>query len=54
MRFADAIATYHGGTVVAAPPVPPGITMAVRAQAERALATFIKQHLKGKGESGSA
>jgi nucleotide-binding universal stress UspA family protein len=51
MRFADAIATYHGGTVVVLHLVPPGITMAVRAQAERALATFIKQHLKGKGEA---
>ncbi|MFL5687890.1 MAG: glucosyl-3-phosphoglycerate synthase, partial [Chloroflexota bacterium] len=51
IRFADAIATYHGGTVVVLHLVPPGITMAVRAQAERALATFIKQHLKGKGEA---
>jgi hypothetical protein len=31
--------------------VPPGITMAVRAQAERALAAFIKQHLRGHGEA---
>ena len=31
--------------------VPPGITMAVRAQAERALASFIKQHLRGRGEA---
>ena len=51
IRFADAIATYHGATVVVLHLVPPGITMAVRAQAERALATFIKQHLKGKGEA---
>jgi len=51
MRFADAIATYHGATVVVLHLVPAGITMAVRAQAERALATFIKQHLKGKGEA---
>ena len=51
IRFADAIATYHGGTVVVLHLVPPGITMAVRAQAERALTTFIKQHLKGKGEA---
>ena len=29
----------------------PGITMAVRAQAERALTAFIKQHLKGRGEA---
>ncbi len=51
MRFADAIATYHGATVVVLHLVPAGITMAVRAQAERALAAFIKQHLKGKGEA---
>ena len=51
MRFADAIATYHGATVVVLHLVPAGITMAVRAQAERALTTFIKQHLKGRGEA---
>ncbi len=51
IRFADAIATYHGATVVVLHLVPAGITMAVRAQAERALTTFIKQHLKGKGEA---
>ncbi|MGP1673612.1 MAG: glucosyl-3-phosphoglycerate synthase [Candidatus Limnocylindrales bacterium] len=51
IRFADAIATYHGATVVVLHLVPAGITMAVRAQAERALAAFIKQHLKGKGEA---
>ena len=51
IRFADAIATYHDATVVVLHLVPPGITMAVRAQAERALATFVKQHLKGKGEA---
>ena len=28
IRFADAIATYHGGTVVVLHLVPPGITMA--------------------------
>ncbi len=51
LRFADAIATHHGGTVVVLHLVPPGITMAVRAQAERALGAFIKQHLRGKGEA---
>ena len=50
MRFADAIAAHHGATVVVLHLVPPGITMAVRAQAERALAAFVKQHLKGRGE----
>lgn len=50
VRYADAIATHHGATVVVLHLVPPGITMAVRAQAERALAAFIKQHLHGSGE----
>ncbi|MEX1171425.1 MAG: glucosyl-3-phosphoglycerate synthase [Chloroflexota bacterium] len=50
LRFADAIASHHKATVVVLHLVPPGITMAVRAQAERALATFVKQHLRGKGE----
>ena len=51
IRFADAIATHHGATVVVLHLVPAGITMAVRAQAERALAAFMKQHLRGKGEA---
>ncbi len=51
VRFADAIARHHGATVVVLHLVPPGITMAVRAQAERALAAFIKQHLHGRGEA---
>ena len=42
--------THHDATVVVLHLVPPGITMAVRAQAERALAAFVKQHLKGRGE----
>ncbi|HYH93821.1 MAG TPA: universal stress protein [Candidatus Saccharimonadales bacterium] len=50
IRFADAIATHHRATVVVLHLVPPGITMAVRAQAERALSTFVKQHLRGHGE----
>ena len=51
LRFADAIARHHDATVVVLHLVPPGITMAVRAQAEHALAAFIKQHLKGRGEA---
>ncbi len=51
IRYADAVAHYHGATVVVLHLVPPGITLAVRAQAERALAAFIKQHLHGKGEA---
>jgi len=51
LRFADAIARHHDATVVVLHLVPPGITMAVRAQAEHALAAFIKQHVKGRGEA---
>jgi glucosyl-3-phosphoglycerate synthase len=51
IRYADAIARRHDATVVALHLVPPGITLAVRAQAEHALASFIKQHVKGKSEA---
>ncbi|MBI2777110.1 MAG: glucosyl-3-phosphoglycerate synthase [Chloroflexi bacterium] len=44
LRFADAIARRHDAELVALHVVPPGITIAVRAQAERALATFVRQH----------
>ncbi len=50
IRFADAIARRHDARVVVLHLVPPGITMAVRAQAERALASFIKQHVRGRAE----
>ena len=45
LRFADAIARRHGATLVALHIVPPGITLAVRAQAERALQGFVRQHV---------
>jgi glucosyl-3-phosphoglycerate synthase len=51
IRYADAIARRHDATVVALHLVPPGITLAVRAQAEHALNAFIKQHVKGKAEA---
>jgi glucosyl-3-phosphoglycerate synthase len=51
IRFADSIARTHDAKVVVLHLVPPGITSTVRAQAERALASFIKQHLKGTGEA---
>ena len=51
MRFADAIARHHDATVVVLHLVPPGITLAVRAQAERALAAFVKQHVQGRSEA---
>ena len=51
IRFADAIARAHGARVAVLHLVPPGITSTVRAQAERALAAFIKQHLRGNGDA---
>ncbi len=50
LTFADAIGTYHGATVTVLHVVPAGITGAVRAQAERALAAFVKQHVHGVAE----
>ncbi|MFI5226201.1 MAG: universal stress protein, partial [Candidatus Limnocylindrales bacterium] len=51
LRFADALARRHGGEVIVLHLVPPGITLAVRAQAERALAAFVKQHVGGRAEA---
>jgi glucosyl-3-phosphoglycerate synthase len=48
LRVGGAIATHHGATVAALHIVPPGITLAVRAQAERALTAFVRQHVEGK------
>jgi glucosyl-3-phosphoglycerate synthase len=50
IRFADAIARRHDAQVAVLHLVPPGITLAVRAQAEHALAAFIKQHVRGRAE----
>lgn len=50
LRVADGIARKHDATLVALHIVPPGITLAVRAQAERALAAFVRQHVHGKAE----
>jgi glucosyl-3-phosphoglycerate synthase len=50
LRYADAIAQRFDATVSVLHFVPPGITLAVRAQAEHALAQFVRQHLKGRGE----
>src|SRR5439155_20934474 len=50
VRYADAIARRTGATVSVLHFVPPGITLAVRAQAEHALSQFVRQHLKGHGE----
>jgi glucosyl-3-phosphoglycerate synthase len=48
IRFADAIAQRHDAEVVALHLVPLGITQAVRAQAEHALAAFVRQHVHGR------
>ncbi len=50
VRYADAIARRHDAKVSVLHFVPPGITLAVRAQAEHALAQFIRQHIRGKAE----
>ena len=50
VRYADAIARQHDAKVSVLHFVPPGITLAVRAQAEHALAQFLRQHVKGKAE----
>ncbi len=50
IRFAHAIAQRHDAELSVLHLVPPGITVAVRAQAERALNAFIKQHTGGRAE----
>jgi nucleotide-binding universal stress UspA family protein len=50
VRYADAIARRHDAKVSVLHFVPPGITLAVRAQAEHALAQFLRQHIRGKAE----
>lgn len=50
VRFAEAIARRHGASVTVLHLIPPGVTLAVRAQAERALAAFVRSHLEGIGE----
>jgi nucleotide-binding universal stress UspA family protein len=50
IRFADAIARRHDAEVVVLHLVPPGVTLAVRAQAEHALASFVRQHVEGRAE----
>ncbi len=51
LRFADAIARKHDADLVAVHVVPPGITLAVRAQAERALLAFVRQHATARVET---
>lgn len=51
LRFADAIARRHDADLVALHVLPPGITIAVRAQAERALTAFVRQHATARVET---
>ncbi len=50
LEFADAIARRHDARIVVLHVIPPGVTAAVRAQAEHALATFLKQHARGHAD----
>lgn len=50
LRIADALAARHGAVLAALHVLPPGLTEAVRAQAERALGTFVRQHVTGAVE----
>ncbi len=50
LKFADALARRQGGRVAVFHVVPPGITPSVRAQAEHALGTFLKQHARGHAD----
>ena len=51
LRVASSIARRHDATLAALHVVPPGITLAVRAQAERALTAFVRQHVEGPVET---
>ncbi|MHB8958744.1 MAG: glucosyl-3-phosphoglycerate synthase [Candidatus Limnocylindrales bacterium] len=50
LRFADALAHQHDATVAVIHFVPAGVTEPVRAQAEKALAAFVRQHITARAE----
>jgi glucosyl-3-phosphoglycerate synthase len=50
LRFADAIAHRHDAVVAVMHLVPAGVTEAVRAQAEHALASFVREHVTARTE----
>ena len=50
LRFADALAQRYDATVSVMHVVPAGVTEAVRAQAEHALAAFARQHVTARSE----
>src|SRR5207244_11979177 len=51
LQVGGAIAARHDATLAALHVVPPGITLAVRAQAEHALTAFVRQHVEGPVET---
>jgi nucleotide-binding universal stress UspA family protein len=50
LEFADALARRHDARITVLHVIPPGVTSSVRAQAEQALATFLKQHARGHAD----
>ncbi len=50
LGFADALARRHGAHVTVLHVVPPGLTPSVRAQAEQALAAFLRLHARGRAD----
>jgi nucleotide-binding universal stress UspA family protein len=50
LRFADSLARRSGGKLIALHVVPAGITASIRAQSERALISFIREHAEGRAE----
>ena len=50
LRFADALALRHDATVAVIHFVPAGVTEGVRAQAEKALAAFVREHITARSE----
>lgn len=50
LGFADALARRHMARIICLHVIPPGVTSSVRAQAEQALATFLKQHARGHAD----
>jgi glucosyl-3-phosphoglycerate synthase len=50
LGFADALARRYGARVTVLHVVPQGLTPPVRAQAEHALAAFLKQHARGRAD----
>jgi len=50
LEFADALARRHDARIVVLHVIPPGVTSSVRAQAQHAFATFLKQHARGHAD----